>query len=202
MHKKIVYIGGEPGIGKNEVATLLSYDINARIVSKDSITAVFSEWFLSQNNCLVPDNEQIFFYEKTLCPLEYEQLDYFATSQMEQEGNSQNLILTAPFTNSFSDSEWINIQRLKAELNGHDAYFVFIIHQEAHTVINTLKERGNHRDAWKIANWSEYRSIVSKKINAIHSAKHAKVIYTNNKEPVSLLRDKILAAMDDMDKGR
>jgi len=201
MHKKIVYIGGEVGTEKSNIATLLSYDINARVISKDSITSVFSEWFLSKENPSYSKERDPLFYENILCPLEYEQLDRFTTSQLEQEGNSQNLIVTAAFIDSFSIPEWVNTQRLKAELNGHDAYFIFLINQESQNILNTLKERSNLRDLWKISNWDEYQSALTKKINKIHSAKYAKVIYINSTQDISILRDKILEAMDKIDKN-
>jgi gluconate kinase len=186
--KKMVFIGGEAGVGKSTVASHLQKNIinhNITVVDKDEATSEFVSFVLETNNHNPYDRESE-FYTNTVKPLEYKQLNKITLHSIK----NSSVITTAPYFDCFTNKQWIEEMKFEAEFNEAELFFFYLVKDKT-TILQGLKDRNAQRDYWKLKNWEVYR----KSIDALNEniSKNINIIKINMSESFSYFEiEKIL----------
>lgn len=172
--KKLIFLGGESGVGKSTIANALQKEKkDICVVDKDESTSIFTHYILKENGKKPHDRESE-FYLNNIKPLEYEQLDKI----VEYSLRNKSVVATAPYFDNFLNEDWISDMEYLAKYNDSEVYFFYIV-RNPDEVLQGLKDRNAIRDTWKINNYLKYRENIDNLNSKILSKKYIKKIDIN-----------------------
>jgi len=191
MNKKIVFIGGEVGIGKTSAAHYLRQDNHecSVVLDKDDMTSVFTNNMLAKLGQKEYDRESSIYLD-FIRDIEYKQLDQIALSLAEQ-GEFDTIYVTAPYFVLFENSVFLREQLLKYGMVGYDVRFVFLEAFKPYYILDRLRLRNEDRDRWKMSNWQVYRSGINKYISSIKNTGGVSIVYVEKSDTIEDIAQKI-----------
>ena len=151
----LVLVGGYAGSGKTEFGNAIAQITGWPVVDKDVTARPMTENLLESIGADRNDRHTAAYLEKVR-PLEYRSTMQVAEANI-QCGNST--VLTAPFLREMCSPAWTAELKNRCDCIGCEPVYVWI-DCDIETMREHIERRGAARDAWKIANWSEYEATI------------------------------------------
>ena len=151
----LILVGGYAGSGKSEFGKAVAQVTGWPVVDKDVTARPMTEQLLEALGQDRNDRHGQVYIEKVR-PLEY-RCTMEAAERNIQCGHST--IVTAPFLREMSSPTWTSELKNRCEWIGCEPVYVWM-DCDMDTMRVHIERRGAARDAWKIANWSEYEATV------------------------------------------
>jgi predicted kinase/DNA-binding XRE family transcriptional regulator len=151
----LTLVGGYAGSGKSEFARFLAAITGWTVLDKDTLTRALVEQLLISLG-KDPNDRESDTYHTRVRSHEYRCL---LDQGVENLDCGVSVILTAPFLREIKDPSWLS--RVQNTCRAHRATFhVVWVKCDAESMHDYLSFRGASRDAWKLANWTEYLSNI------------------------------------------
>lgn len=147
----LVLVGGYAGSGKSEFARFLGDIAGWAILDKDSLTRRLAERLLVSLGGDQHDRHSD-LYLTEIRPLEYKCLMDTAFDNLDCGISS---ILSAPFIAEYNDAAWLARLTNRCKAKGIEVVSVWVRCDED-SMREYIEFRDAPRDAWKLANWTEY----------------------------------------------
>jgi predicted kinase/transcriptional regulator with XRE-family HTH domain len=154
--KSLTLVGGYAGSGKSEFARFLSALTGWCVLDKDVLTRPLVEELLTAHGLDANDRHSP-TYRTLVRPFEYRGLMDAGDLNLR---SGISTVVTAPFIAEFADPDWLT--RLANRCTGLGATLVVIwVQCDEESMRDYMRFRSAARDAWKLANWSEYMETVN-----------------------------------------
>ncbi len=148
----LILIAGPAGAGKTQVAHAIARALPAAVVlDKDTLTSPLVEALLVRLGQLATDRESAAYLEHVR-PLEYRTL---LDAAFEVMRTGRIALAVAPFARELADPAWIDSMREHARSHG-GGFGVVWVHADAEATRARMIQRGESRDAHKLARWADY----------------------------------------------
>jgi len=175
MKKNLFLVGSPPASGKTYVAKRVATQLeNAVYLDKDTLIPLSKVAYQVANEPYSRDSK---FFNQYIRDVEYAAILDIAFEALEF---NNNVILNAPFTKEFRDSDYI--EKLREKLISYQADLVLIwVHCDIELIHQRMEERNSERDKWKLQNWKAY---IKTKDNSIPHLKEIIVVENTDEATV------------------
>lgn len=161
----LVLVAGFAGSGKTETGKLLAQITSWSLLDKDTLTRPLVEKLLEKLSG-DPHDRQTELYFDHVRPLEYRCL---LKTGLENLACGNSAILSAPFIREVNDEAWLRRLRRRCRGWGGDINVAWV-YADVESMRQRLVARNAERDAWKIANWTEYVQGID--VNMLPAGEH------------------------------
>ncbi|MFJ4192123.1 AAA family ATPase [Kitasatospora sp. NPDC089509] len=151
----MVLVSGFAGSGKSELAKFLTQLTGWPLLDKDPLTRPLVEQLLIAKGC-DPNDRHSETYRTEVRGLEYECL---MRTAYDNVAAGISTVLAAPFIAEIADADWMARLANRCRSHGADLWPIWV-RCDAESMHEYIAMRSAARDAWKLANWSDYIATV------------------------------------------
>src|SRR5690606_6070688 len=146
--QKLVFFVGVAGTGKTTVAKIVSKQLPAAFLDRDTVGGRFVEAFLKLKGLDINDRDSQ-FYKENLRDLEY---DTTKDICIENLAAGQNVFMISPFTAELRNQRWIEDVIGAAGLTRDqvDVKVIVVTLENIELQHNRIVDRQTERDRWKL----------------------------------------------------
>ena len=151
--KRIIFLTGEPGVGKTTIGKEIAKKINAFFLDKDTLCDPFANLLASQNG---EDSKHSELYINTVRDIEYSIIEDVIKENIDFVSN---IVIVAPYGREIKEGSeyFVNLKSVLSKLTDNvveiKVYSVVCSFQETK---NRIIKRNKKDDAYKINNWEQY----------------------------------------------
>lgn len=156
--QKLVFFVGVAGTGKTTVARVISEQVPAAFLDRDTVGGRFVEAILEMKGLDKNDRDSQ-FYKENLRDLEY---DTTKDICIENLAAGQNVFMISPFTAELKNKQWIEEVISQAGLTRDqvDVKVIVVTLSDMSLQHDRIVSRQTERDRWKLDNWDQFEQRV------------------------------------------
>ncbi|TYP79584.1 AAA family ATPase [Paenibacillus methanolicus] len=156
--QKLIFFVGVAGTGKTTLARMLSKQIPAAFLDRDTIGGRFVERMLEMNG-LDPKDRDSDFYKQHLRDLEYNTATDVC---IENLAAGQNVFMISPFTAELKNKQWIEevLTAAKLKKSQVDVKVIVVTLEDMDLQKLRIIDRQSERDQWKLDHWDDFAKRV------------------------------------------